>query len=151
MLLNQTDLYALRAMTHLTLMSRDELISAHDMADVIHVRSHYLNKIMRRLVEAGLVVSRKGHHGGFQLAKLPEEIRIYDILEAVKPEHFFEHCAFGWETCNGQHPCPLHHTWKELKQHFCEWALQTTLATIHQSNLDAGLSWPMLERKSTGV
>lgn len=144
MILNQTDLYAIRAMVHLTLIPEGEFVSAQDMADKIHVKSHYLNKIMRRLVEAGLVVSRKGHYGGFHLAKPPADIRIFDVLEAVKPDHFYEFCAFGWETCSSTHPCPLHHTWKELKERFCSWAVDTTLANIQQNNQSVGLSFSEL-------
>ena len=134
MLLNQTDLYAIRAMAFLALQESDELVSSSALSKNTNIPVHYLNKIMRRLVEAELVVSKKGHRGGFQLARPSKDIALLDIFYATKGPNFIEFCVFGWETCDAAHPCPLHNSWANLKRRFLQWAEVTTLAVIQHTS-----------------
>jgi Rrf2 family protein len=39
---------------------------------------------LKRLRDHGLITSRRGNHGGYALARAPEEISLYDILMAVE-------------------------------------------------------------------
>ncbi|MCK6512242.1 Rrf2 family transcriptional regulator [Myxococcota bacterium] len=135
MLVNQTDIYALRAMTFLALQGADALVSSKDLAEKTRIPSHYLSKIMRRLVEAELVVSQKGHGGGFQIVRPLEEITIEGILDAMGDKHELEKCAFGWEKCGGEHPCPLHPAWSELKSSFVGWASSTNLSKLRNAHI----------------
>jgi Rrf2 family protein len=94
---------------------------------------HYLSKVLRRLVSAGLLISQKGHRGGFVLSRSPEQIRFLDVLEAVGEAPVAGRCAFGWERCDANHPCPLHPAWAALSESLAVWARETTLADV-QSN-----------------
>lgn len=135
MLVNQTDIYALRAMTFLALQGADILVSSKDLAEKTHIPSHYLSKIMRRLVEGELVVSQKGHGGGFQIVRPLEEITVRGILDAMGDKHELESCAFGWDKCDANRPCPLHHAWGELKSCFLGWASSTNLSKLRNSHI----------------
>jgi Rrf2 family cysteine metabolism transcriptional repressor len=44
----------------------------------------YLEQLVMSLRDAGLVVSTRGAHGGYELARAPEEIRMADILRALE-------------------------------------------------------------------
>lgn len=127
---NQTIVYALRAMSYLAILPLEEPISARDLSEATNVPVHYLSKIMRRMVTGGLVDSQKGHGGGFQLAKPPKSIRMIDILLVMDYDPESQPCAFGWERCCVDRPCPLHHDWSQLKRVQIDWARQTTLADI---------------------
>jgi Rrf2 family protein len=105
-------------------------IRARDLSGEVDVPPSYLSKIMRRLVEAGLLASQKGHGGGFRIAKPLSEIRFADVLLAVDQEVRPEGCAFGWATCSELHPCPLHPFWKVLKDQFEHWAQEHTLQDV---------------------
>ena len=61
MYLNQTVEYGLRAMAQLAVAPNRNRISAEELACLTGIPRHYVSKIMRRLVEAGLVTSLKGH------------------------------------------------------------------------------------------
>src|SRR5690606_30469313 len=87
---------------------------AKDLAPLTHVPSAYVSKVLRRLTEAGLLDSQKGHHGGFALAKKPKSIRLLDILGAVDAYPTGSECVFGWGRCSSVQPCPLHKSWTEL-------------------------------------
>lgn len=46
--------------------------------------STYFQKLLRKLVNADLIISVPGVKGGFRLNKKPEDIRIYDIYLAIE-------------------------------------------------------------------
>lgn len=105
-----------------------EFVRAQEISDTAAVPKDYLSKIMRRLVEAGVLKSRKGHGGGFQLARKPSEISFHDVLSAVDYQTETIECAFGWERCSSTDPCPLHPFWSKLRGDIDRWAGENTLA-----------------------
>lgn len=119
--------YGLRAMTYMARLQPETRIKTSSLAKAVDVPAAYLSKIMRRLTKAGILDAKKGHHGGFLLAKPPGEIRFIDILRAVDFEPAAEHCLFGLGNCDSQNPCPLHHEWSVLKGQIEQWARSHTL------------------------
>ncbi len=130
MVFSQTAEYALRAMAWLSTMPAGEPMRVKDLSIATGIPSHYLSKVMRRLVLAGLLVSQKGQGGGFLLSKPPGEIAFIDILTAVDAYSTDGRCAFGWGQCDAIHPCPLHNSWSRLNEELRSWAEGTTLADI---------------------
>ncbi len=128
--LTQTAEYALRAMAHLATLEPGTSARAVELAEATSIPAHYLSKVMRRLVLAGLVDSQKGHHGGFALSRAPSKIRFGEILAAAGVDPEQNHCAFGWGRCNNVNPCPLHEAWSELRERCDSWASDTTLADV---------------------
>jgi Rrf2 family protein len=108
-------------------MESPERIRASDLSKAVDVPAPFLSKIMRRLTANGLVDAKKGHHGGFILAKPPMEIRFIDILRAVDFEPAADHCLFGFGNCDSNNPCPLHPEWSILKGQIEDWARSHTL------------------------
>lgn len=133
MFLTQTAEYALRAMAHLALLENGEPIRAAELSRATGIPVHYLSKIMRRMVLAGLVASQKGHGGGFVLGRPAAEIRFSDVLTAVGVEPEPDRCAFGWGRCSSVNPCPLHRSWTELNERCQRWAGETTLEDVRRS------------------
>lgn len=119
--------YALRAMTYLARQEPGTRVRARDLATAVDIPPAFLSKIMRRLVSNGIVDAKKGHHGGFFLAKAPEKIRFLDILRAVDFGPVADHCLFGLGNCDSQNPCPLHQEWSVLKDQIEHWARSHTL------------------------
>lgn len=130
MQLPQSVEYALRAMAYIANLPPDLAVRAHDLAAATNVPPHYLSKLMRRLVVAGLLKSQKGHHGGFVLAMPARYVRALDIMMAADFRPNPTHCAFGWGNCRPAEPCPLHPAWSTLNEAICSWAATTTLADM---------------------
>jgi len=126
--LSQTAQYALRAMTVLTALGPAATARTRDLAGPARVPTDYLSKILRKLVEAKLLVSEKGHHGGFRLARPAGDITIAEILDAVDEGIDENACAFGFSRCDARHPCPLHPLFSELSESVKAWAERSTLA-----------------------
>lgn len=120
--LSQTAEYALRAMAWIAARSPDRPLLARDVSVETRIPAQYLSKILRRLVLAGVLESRKGRGGGFMLTRPPERISFRDVLVAVDAFPAEDRCAFGWGTCNPARPCPLHESWGGMEGAFREWA-----------------------------
>jgi Rrf2 family iron-sulfur cluster assembly transcriptional regulator len=138
MILPQTAEYALRAMACLALAPDDTLVRSAELAAGAKIPSHYVSKVMRRLVLAGLVRSQRGHGGGFSLARTASDISFMDILIAVDFDVESGKCAFGRGDCDANNPCALHPAWTQLKTRFSDWALSTTLDSVHEGGRSAG-------------
>lgn len=135
-MLSQTAVYSLRAMTCLALQEPGAGVRAKDLAELTGVPTPYLSKILRRLVIEGLLDSRKGHGGGFVLARPAEQITFADILHAADAVPEKGQCAFGWGLCDESEPCPLHASWSRLQDAFHGWTTSTTLAEAAASGVD---------------
>lgn len=131
--LSQTAEYALRATAWLAVHTPRDPVRARDLSEGSGIPPHYLSKILRRLVLAGLLESQKGHGGGFILARPPSEIRFQDVLAAVDAYPAPDRCAFGWGACNPDDPCPLHESWSRLGGSFRDWAASTSLADVAEA------------------
>jgi Rrf2 family protein len=133
MLLHVTAVYGLRALAVLASLDPGASLNAAALADRTGVPQQYLSKVMRKLVVARLVRSRRGHGGGFQLQRAPGSIRVADALAALDFE-VGTGCAFGFPACNLRDPCILHPLWSQLQQSLQQWTGGCTfgdLATKH--------------------
>ena len=120
--------YALRAMSYMARLDPEKRIRTRDLSKAVDVPASFLSKIMRRLTDQGILDAKKGHHGGYVLARPAAEVRFIDILRAVEFEPSVDHCLFGLGNCDAQNPCPLHREWSILKGHIEQWAKSHTLA-----------------------
>jgi len=130
MLISQTAEYAIRAMSALATLPEGKKIRASDLGRATGIPAPYLSKILRRLVLAELLVSRKGQGGGFSLARPAREIRFIEILDAIDAFPTDGRCAFGWGNCDQLSPCPLHSSWSRLSNHLRSWANDSTLGEV---------------------
>ena len=81
---SQTNEYALRVVTYLAMHPGKPAKNA-DIAKMTQVPPGYLYKVLQTLDRAGLVKGQRGMHGGFVLARLPDQISVLDVISAVDP------------------------------------------------------------------
>jgi Rrf2 family protein len=60
-----------------------EYCKAHDIVERFDIPAPFLQQILRKLITAGIVVSRRGADGGFRLGRPSAEIRIADVVRAM--------------------------------------------------------------------
>jgi Rrf2 family protein len=104
-MLSKTAEYALRAVAHMgnqvgTPTSADEL-AAHTK-----VPRRYLTRVLQDLAAAGLVKSRPGPGGGYELDQPTEKLSILDVVNSVAPIERIRSCPLGLKTHTKL--CPLH-------------------------------------------
>lgn len=73
-------------------------------------------KILRTLVSQKIARSYKGAHGGYLLAKAPEEITLRSVIEAIEGPYQFCRCVGGEFFCTrgDDCACPFHDVYKEI-------------------------------------
>jgi len=82
-MLTQTADYALRALIYLAHDPDDGFHQTRDVATLLNIPHNYLGKILQQLGHARIVESQRGMNGGFRLCRLPDQIRLYDVLRAL--------------------------------------------------------------------
>ena len=107
--------YALQAVVYLALKKEGERISIRDLTKRLDIPYHFLGKILQDLKRKGFLVSVKGPHGGFALARPAEKITLYQIIEAIDGAGFSHNCVMGFPDCSGKKPCAVHETWSGLR------------------------------------
>ena len=127
-LISQTVEYSLRAAVTLA-QCGSAPCTAQRLSEITDVPKPYLAKVMQELVRAGLVNSRRGLHGGFELARSPADLTIWDIIEAVEPFQRILKCPLGISAHAGG-LCPLHRRLDDAME-FVERSFRaTTLAEL---------------------
>lgn len=76
--------YALHCLVYLIDTPEDSPIGIKELSFFQGVSDTYLSKIFSKLSKAGIVSSVPGVKGGFKLAKSPEEISFWDVIEAIE-------------------------------------------------------------------
>jgi Rrf2 family protein len=103
---SQTVEYALRAMAYLADHAGKSQPNP-SIAEATKVPSAYLAKVLRQLVQGRLLKGQRGPNGGFTLACSPEDITIWDVVEAVEPIRRIKTCPLALSSHN-TNLCPLH-------------------------------------------
>lgn len=111
-MLNQTAIYALRAMGYLATKQDEGPVLSQTISDEMAIPKNFLSKIMHRLVQAGLVTSIRGTNGGFVLAKKAEEISMRDVVSNFMKLDDFDDCFLGFSECRGS--CGIHDRWNPI-------------------------------------
>lgn len=83
-LISSKGMYGLQAMYELSLRDNDKPTQVKDIAQKADIPQNYLEQLLVSLRKAELITSVRGAHGGYFLAKSPDEIFIKDILIALE-------------------------------------------------------------------
>ncbi len=129
MALSNSTGYAIRALACLGGLGCEPRF-VRDIAACAGVPAPYLAKLVQRLVEAGLVISKRGYRGGITLARKPHEISLLEIDRATERGAQPEKCLLGMEQCSDARACPIHEFWKPTRESVRKTLSETTLADV---------------------
>ncbi len=108
--------YAVRALTYLAGQPSGKIVSRADIEEKQGIPSYYLSKIMKDLVEGGLVQSHVGSKGGFSLAKKPQSISLKEVYEIVeRPLVLMECLEKGRDYCSYCAVCTQITIWEKAQ------------------------------------
>lgn len=99
--------YALIAMRHMAMGRRGEIFTAKEIADSYHIPYELLAKVMQKLAKKGYIISYQGVYGGYVLSRLPEEIRVSAIINAIEEKSNVTIIQCEAETADN---CIIHQT-----------------------------------------
>lgn len=134
-MLSATAQYALRAFVFIATHGDDHPVLAKDIAAQTGVPVHYLSRILRDAVRAGLLDSARGVGGGFRLSRPADRIKLVDVLSPYDDVLDRSRCPFGQPRCNDQSPCGFHEYWKPIAVAYRKMLEDTTLAEVDEKGL----------------
>jgi len=129
-MLSQTAEYALRAVLHLAREGSGGPLRVGDVAEALGAPRNYLSKIFHTLARAGVLSSKRGPTGGFELARSPNEIALADVIGQFDPLEEREACLLRGAPCDHHDPCPAHGRWQEVFGSVRRFFHETTIAEL---------------------
>jgi Rrf2 family protein len=121
--------YGLRAMIYLASIPAEEVVPFREIARQMLVPEDFLAKILKTLVDEGLVRSTRGPHGGYALALPSSEISFLQVIEAVEGPIALNVCLDD-EGCGKAAACTMVSVWKEGQEKMLEVYRASKLADL---------------------
>ncbi len=122
MILSRQSEYGIRVMIEIARRDGGDNVTTSAIADVCRIPIAFLHKTVSRLVNAGLIVSRRGSGGGLTLARSPESISLLDIVIAIEDKLVLMDCLMEGKRCDMLSHCAVHsvlcETASDLSQRF---------------------------------
>jgi Rrf2 family protein len=107
----------IHAVWFLATLNVEEPVLSSAVAEGISVSESYLIKVLKRLVAARVLTSRKGKRGGYMLKQRPEQITLADIVRACEGPGGLYSCLSEERGCTEQQPhCPVCHTLRRAEE-----------------------------------
>ena len=103
--------YGVTAILYLARKPAGELTQIHEIASHCGLPEPFLAQILRLLVRAGLVQSKKGVRGGFAIGRKPQEISFLEVLEALEGPVAVNRCQSAVEICDHKGCCSMEPVW----------------------------------------
>ncbi len=117
--------YGTRFMVDLALHYGEGPVLLKDVASRQELSEKYLGHLIPPLKTAGLVVSSRGAHGGYSLARHPSEITLAEVVEAVEGPMVIVECVKAPDICTRAATCVARDVWSEVAR-----AIQGVLGAI---------------------
>ncbi|HEX77535.1 MAG TPA: Rrf2 family transcriptional regulator [Dehalococcoidia bacterium] len=121
--------YGLRLMIELAHAYGRGVLSLAEVAHKQGLPLGYLEQLMARLRQAGLVASERGIKGGYRLSASPESITIGEVLRALEGPIAPARCATP-QGCRREPVCPSTLVWHKIRDTVAQVLNSTTLADI---------------------
>jgi len=106
--------YGARLMLDLALHYNEGPILLKNIAEREDLSVGYLEHILPLLKVAGLIISRRGAHGGYTLSKAPSEITLKDVIQAVEGPLTPVECINSPSVCQKVESCATREVWEKL-------------------------------------
>lgn len=99
-MVSNTCKYGIRAILYIAVNSENEKkIGIKKISKDLDLPGPFLGKILQTLAKNKILNSVKGPHGGFSLAKNPDDISLYDIVNVIDGDDVFHECLIGVKIC----------------------------------------------------
>ncbi len=95
---------------------QDEFLSSSAIKDESFLSLDIIRKILKLLVEDGIVESKQGPVGGYRLKRSPKDISVLDIINATDSPMAIVECIEEGKSCPHAEQCGLAWRWFIVNQ-----------------------------------
>ncbi len=128
--------YGLRLLVEL---AEQGVARATDLAGIARrqgIPESYLAKLALALKAAGLIRSERGARGGYALARAPEDIDLFTVVEVLEGRSSLLECSSDPSSCPRSGECKTLPVWTGLDQVVREYLSAITVASLAGSFTD---------------
>jgi Rrf2 family iron-sulfur cluster assembly transcriptional regulator len=129
--------YALQAVLYMSTQPESKFTNIIEMSERLGIPMPFLGKTLQLLVGTKLLQSQKGPNGGFRLAKSPDEIALFHVVDAIDGTEFLTSCVLGFPECSSKNPCPMHSEWGVLRDRVYQMLANKTIAEVAKEIKDS--------------
>ena len=104
--------YAILMMVELTRDS--EMLSAHALAERIHVETPTASKVLKMLAGNGLLESYRGASGGYRISREATDISVAEVIAAIEGPIAMTECSVEEGLCSQEDNCELRSNWQRI-------------------------------------
>jgi Rrf2 family protein len=104
--------YAVRIVDALS--QSNQKVDAKTLSAKTQVPLRFALKILRKLVAGNIIVSYKGAHGGYALARSADRITLRQVIEAVEGPYMLSRCQQTEYGCTHTAGCRFHGIYDEI-------------------------------------
>jgi len=108
----------------------ERLQSAAEIAAELGLALPTVSKILKALVQHGLLVSLRGAKGGYSLAVAPEEISVAQIIAAIEGPIALTECSDTAKLCEQESLCSVRGNWQRINKAVLAALQQVSLAEL---------------------
>ena len=129
--------YAMVALADLALAKPEDLVSLAEISKRQDISLPYLEQLFVKLRRAGLVEAVRGPGGGYRLSRIPSEVRVSEVMEAVEETVNALHTGAGASGgVSGSRAQSLtNRLWEGLSAHVYVFLHQTRLSDVIRNEM----------------
>lgn len=125
--------YGLRALLEIAVQPDEEPVTIRDISKKQQMSVTYLEQILHKLKNAGIVRSIRGARGGYVLARRGDKITVSQIINALDGPISISYCdspQLREKSCIGPSACVSRILWKRLED-----VIEGTLSSVTLADL----------------
>jgi Rrf2 family protein len=122
--------YAVRVMIHLASPQAVGRVSLPALAEATGAPESFLSKVMQALTKAGMISSRRGQAGGFQISPRGRSASMRDVIEAIDGAIYLNVCLMSGRSCRRKATCPAHPVWEQAQRAMLDVLSKATIASL---------------------
>jgi len=126
--------YGTRMVLDIAINATEKPVSISEISKRQNISVKYLEKLIRKLKQAEVIISHRGPYGGHMLAKSPEDITVGELVRILEDTTAITDCA---ETdskvcgeCNQAGECISQWVWIEASKAMFERLDEITIASL---------------------
>jgi len=103
----------------------EALHNAAEISGSVGIALPTVQKILKRLTQAGILRSERGAHGGYRLAAVPTHINVAQIISALEGPIGLTECTQADNQCQQAQGCDIRGNWALINR-----AIRTALEAV---------------------
>lgn len=112
-------------------MTRDGgMLSAHALAERVHVETPTASKVLKLLAGSGLLESYRGASGGYRVTRGASDISVAEVIAAIEGPIAMTECSVEEGLCSQEDQCELRGNWQRISLAVAQALREVSLAEM---------------------